>query len=625
MNNKAFLSVCFLLLSEICAFTQPYPIKYGKIDTAELKMKFYDLDTTAKALILCYFGNFDEQTFEFTGHYRLKVFKKEGAGFANQFINVPGKSSIRGCTYNWKDGKVVETRLKDESIYTEHVQDNLYRFRVSFPDVVDGSIIELIYTHPGIPREWRFQQLIPTKWSELRIPKSTYFSIRKTYFGFHPLYINEIERWVGKDMPAILTEPYMNSITNYMTHFDIELVDITIPRYINEFFSSSWEAVCLYLGKHDMFGMQIKDFGVYMAEEAREINNRNLNDIGKMKAARDLVKQRIKWNDYQTIFSAFSLPAAYHKESGNSADVNLSLIKLLKKLDFEVYPVVLSTRDHGMISPSFPTLSKLDHVIACVKLGDLNYLLDATEKNLPFDILPPKCINGLGRILYGEKSDWIDLAARKADRKIVYGKYSLDDQGIITGTLSKGLYDYASLEFRNEYEKFNSQQEYLANIETQSPGVTVNNLSLSNMDSVDLPVKAIFDISMSYGIEKIGDMIALNPFISEKISEMPFKEVTRKYPIDFIYPRDYRYVFSFTLPENYSVAEVPAPVNLVLPEKQGKFTYKVTVTDRNIQVNSTFEIANAVFAENKYELLREFYRHVIAKQNESIIIKKVVK
>jgi hypothetical protein len=117
MKKYTFFLVCILFLSETCMISQPYPMRYGKIDTAELKMKVYDRDTSAKALILCYFGNFDEKSFEFTGHYRLKIFKKEGAWYANQFVNVPGKSTIRGCTYNWKDGKVVETRLKDESIY----------------------------------------------------------------------------------------------------------------------------------------------------------------------------------------------------------------------------------------------------------------------------------------------------------------------------------------------------------------------------------------------------------------------------------------------------------------------------------------------------------------------------
>jgi hypothetical protein len=625
MIKPVLLFAAVLILTETIAISQPYPIKYGKIDTAELRMKVYDRDTSAKALILCYFGHFDEKTFEFTGHYRLKIFKKEGAWFANQFVNVPGKSSIRGCTYNWKDGKIVETKLKDESIYREHVRDNLYRFRVSFPDVVDGSIIELIYTFNGLPHEWRFQELIPIKWSELRIPSSTFFSFRKTYFGFQPLYINEDERWVGKDMPAILTEPYINSISNYMTRFDIELVDITIPGFYNAFFSSSWDAVNSFLGNHDLFGMQIKDFGIYMSDEAREINSKNLDDIGKMKMARDLIKKHIKWNENTGIFSTASLPVAYRKESGNSADINLSLIKLLKKLNFQVNPVVLSTRENGMISPSFPTLDKLNYVIACVRIGDRNYLLDAADKNLPFDLISPKCLNGMGRILYDEKSDWIDLSAQKPDKKVVYGKYSIDAMGTITGTLSKGFYDYASLEFRNEFDKFNSQQEFLTNLETKAPGMSISSLTLSNMDSLDLPVKAVFDITINNQVEKIGDMISFNPFLFEKINEMPFRDETRKYPIDFTYPREYRYTSNFTLPEGFETVEIPVPVNLILPDKKGKFTYKIVAKDRNVQVNSTLEISCTVFTENDYGLLREFYKQIIAKQNESILIKKTMK
>nr|NQU94325.1 hypothetical protein [Bacteroidota bacterium] len=79
--------------------------------------------------------------------------------------------------------------------------------------------------------------------------------------------------------------------------------------------------------------------------------------------------------------------------------VNLILYQLLKKLDFEAFPVVISTRENGMLSPVYPSLNKLNHVIVYVKNNGNDYLLDATEDYMPYSLLPKKCLNWSGHII----------------------------------------------------------------------------------------------------------------------------------------------------------------------------------------------------------------------------------
>lgn len=624
MRKYIFLISFFVVFSCSYIYGQPYPMKYGKIDTADLKMKVYKPDTSAKAVVLCNFGNFDTQNFTFTGHMRLKILKKEGAWFANQLFYTSAKSDIRGCTYNWKDGQMVESRLKDESIFTERIRDNHYRFRVAMPDVMDGSIIEIQYTFNGLPYGWRFQDRIPVRWSELRIPYTPYFTINTISYGFLPLFIHETERWVGKDMPAIVEEPYVNSISNYMSKLDIEITKITIPRYYHASFTTSWDDVNTNLGGDAFFGMQLADPCLFLASAVKEIKNSNSTAPLKLKAAYEYIRQNIRWNQESSLYSSGSLATAFSKKAGNSADVNLSLIKLLKKLDFEVYPVVLSTRENGIISPTFPTLQKFNYVVACVMIEGKQFLLDATEKYLPVGILPERCLNGMGRILYKERSDWFDLKAGKSEKKVTYGKYIIDDKGLIAGSLSKGYYDYAAFNFRESYEKFNSKEAYISEFEAASPGITVDSLNVSNIDSLNLPVKTVFNLTINNQVENMGDMISFNPFLFEKMKEAPFKLETRKYPVDFAFPHEYKYTAVFQLPEGYTVAEIPAAVNMAMPEKKARYSYKVTVSDGIIQVGAILEVPCVIFGENEYALLRQFYNQVMSKENESILLKKAI-
>ena len=148
-------------------------------------MKVYPLDTTAEAVILCDYGEFNANTFEFLRLLRMKVLKKEGSDIVNKVLNVDGIGSIKGCTYNLVNGEMVESKLKNESIFKERVRDDRYLYRITMPDVRVGSVVEIQYSFPLLPSEWLFQDNIPVRWSELRIQDSPYVAFRRYFTDFN--------------------------------------------------------------------------------------------------------------------------------------------------------------------------------------------------------------------------------------------------------------------------------------------------------------------------------------------------------------------------------------------------------------------------------------------------------
>lgn len=419
MKKPLFITSLLILLVGYTLKGQPAPAKFGKVDMADLEMKTYPLDTTAKAVILCDFGEFNTSTFEFTRLLRIKVLKKEGSDLVNQTLYIDGKGAIKGCTYNLVNGEVVESKLKNTSIFEEMIREDNYRYRITMPDVQVGSVVDIQYSFPLLPQEWRFQDEIPVRWSELRINYSTYVSFQKVFYGFLPLYINEPNRWVGKDMPALRDEPYTNSITNYLTKFEIELSDITIPGYYR-FYTSSWDAVNKYLDENKYFG-ETMSAGLFLSNDVKAIEAKNLTGTDKMKAACDIIKQKVKWNEDESLYTSTSdLSMSYKKGSGNSADINLILVQLLKKLDFDAFPVALSTRENGIISLAYPTIDKFNYVIAGVKFNNKYYLFDATETYLPSGMLPFRALNGRGRTISTKLSEWVDLAPEFSRKKRSY-------------------------------------------------------------------------------------------------------------------------------------------------------------------------------------------------------------
>ncbi|OFX22505.1 MAG: hypothetical protein A2041_07845 [Bacteroidetes bacterium GWA2_31_9b] len=576
-------------------------------------MTQYDKDTSAEAVILCDYGYFSSNNFYFTRNVRIKILKKEGSNWANYIYQSDSKTSVNGYTFNIENGEIIKEKLKNESVFKEEVTDNLSLIRVAMPNVKVGSIIDLEYSFQGIPQEWKFQYTIPVKWSELIIEENEYFKYSTNFFGFEYLYINSDGRWVAKNMPAFNIEPFMNSKENYLTKFEFD--------FFGRGYSISWENCNDILLNNAHFGKTLSG-SLYLNDIKDEINEKNYQDIEKLKEAYNRVKE-IKWNEKERLITeSLNLSTVYKNKIGNSAEINLVLIQLLDKLGFEVYPVVLSTRENGILSPIQPSLNKLNYTVALVILNNQEILLDATEKYLPAGLLPPRCININGRLIDNKKSKWVDLVTKVKDSQTSNYNLLLNENGTLTGKLEYIRKDYGAFYFRKKYKEFNNDNEYIKHFEEENPGLVINKFDIQNFDSIYGPVQDSYQVDIENRTLDIGDKIYINPMLTEQLKENPFKSEERKYPIDMIHPIEYKYIINLQIPKNYIIESIPESIVVKLPDNSAGFSYRVSNSNNIIQIKYQFNISNPIFISNQYKDLREFYNQIIKKHSEQIILTK---
>lgn len=627
VSQKIILVILLLGVIKFAAVAQKAPIKYGKIDKADLEMKVYPSDTSAVAAILCDYGYFNATQFQFVRTLRIKIFKKEGTTWGSQVFPIFSKNDVRGITYNLEKGEIVETMLKSESIYLERVTEHSFRTRVAMPNVKEGSIIDLEIMLKGLPREWQFQAEVPVRWSELIIEPSAYVTFRKNLFGFEHLSESSDMRWVAKDIPAFHKEPYMNSAKNYLTKFEIELLNVGFPptnRNPSGFYhdySTTWDAVNYQLRESSLFGKAMHGCA-FLNDLVKDIENKYTVPFDRLKAAHEAIKKAVKWNETETILSTTeNLSYSFNKKNGSSADINLILIQLLKKLDFDVYPVALSTRSNGFLALSTPSLEKLNYVVAYVLLGDKTYFLDATEEFLPVGMLPERCINLQGRIIDEKKSGWVNLISDKMEKKVILFNMKLEADNVLAGEITTSNYDYAALNFRKKYEKFNSKEEYLKDFEKEHKGLSVISCELTKLDSIYSPVQESYQVKIRNTVTSAGNMVYINPLLFEQLTSNPFKTEDRKYPVDFVYPSEKTYVFKLELPDGAQVVELPKPLNLKLGDGSAFVKYQVSANDKSVQMIFKFVVNRPIYNELEYGDLRALFSEVVKKHAEQIVIK----
>jgi hypothetical protein len=607
------------------SYTQKAPIKYGTVSKADLEMTAYPLDTSAVAAILCDYGFFSSTNYNFVRILRIKIFKKEGTAWGDKVFPTTEETQLKGITYNLVNGEVVETKLRSESIFLERVSDDVTRTRVAMPNVREGSIIDLEFRQPWLPGEWRFQDVIPVKWSELIIEYSKYIDFRKNYFGFVALSESSSERWVAKDVPAFKEEPYMTNATNYLTKFEIEILRISIPPsstssgFYREY-STTWEAVNSRLMQSGHFGLAMQGC-LFLNNKVKEIEQTYSTPMEKLIAAHDYIKSGVKWNGLEALFiSSDNLSTPFNKKIGNSSDVNLILIQLLKKLNLNVVPVALSTRSNGFLSPLFPSLDKLNYVVAYVRIDDKSYFVDATEEYLPVGMLPERCINLQGRIIDESDADWVNLIPEKKEKILIQTDLTISPDLVMTGEITRKSIDYAALNYRINYAKYNSEDEFLRDMENKNPGLSIINSRVSGLDSIYLPVREEYDVRIKNRITRAGNMLYVYPLLFEQITENPFKSETRNYPVDFICPSELTFISKITIPEGSQVVELPKVMVMKLPDNSVSMQYQISSVGNNVHLTYKFILTRPIFSVEEYFDLRAFFSELIKKHAEPIVI-----
>jgi hypothetical protein len=382
------LKICFtvflipLLVSQVQA--EKAPIKFGKVSMEEMELKSYLPDTTASAVILCDYGVTDMPFSNQDGRFertfkriiRIKILKKEGLDWANFEIELSKKNdklnSVKGMTYNLEDGKIIKTKLKSDGKFLESNSKYYQTYKLTLPNVKVGSVIEYSYNIRSKYffnlKTWYFQKSIPVKWSEYRVNIPEYYNYKKLTKGYLRFDVTESEygtgtlfgsttfsiekfRWAVSEAPAFKKEPYMTTSRNFLSAIEFELGSTSINGVYKNY-TNTWEKINKDLLKSESFGQQLKGGG-FLKEIVTKINTEAKTDADKMNMAFDFIKKHMKWNGYNNKYVNTTLRSAFKEKKGNAADINLMLVLLLKKLDLNTDPVILSTRSNGMIFQGF--------------------------------------------------------------------------------------------------------------------------------------------------------------------------------------------------------------------------------------------------------------------------------
>jgi hypothetical protein len=679
MPPSLLLSWCLpvlALLATLAAQAQPEPIKFGKPNDEDFEAKSFVADSTAGAVVLCDFGRSrieghkDGFQVVFERVTRIKILKP--AGFAAATVEIPlyhrdnqeeKVSNLRGFTYNLVDGQVQKTKLETSAVFLEKRSERVNVQKLTMPNVRAGSVVEYAYTLRSDFlfnfQDWTFQREIPVRWSEYRTTIPIFFIYKIIYQSYRPFDVSqashgavslrvdhkvpsggglaagtttgsimistptEMRQWVMKDMPAFRAEPYMTTANDYLTRLDFELTGEQWPDQPYHDFTGTWQRINAQLLSDNNFGQQLSR-GNFLKPQMEILAARYSDIAARTAAVREVIVGAVRYDGTDRYATTASLRQAYDTHRGTSADVNLLLIAALRDASIPAQPVLLSTRHHGRINQNFPLVEKFNYVIALVPLADgKDLLVDATEPLLPCGMLPERCLSQTGRLITKKVADsrWVELNPGQRHVRYQQVQLALDAQGGLSGKVHDEFGGYAGADERDELLSL-GDKKYQAQLLSRHENWLLPRFAISQRDAVDKALLVEYEFTQPTTTTTADGSMYLSPLREFTNGQNPFQHEGRTYPVDFGMLQEQTLMVSLSLPAGYELAELPKPAVVDLPNGGGRYLYSATGSGSTVQLNSRLTLRKTTYTATEYGQLREFYRLMLEKQAEKLIIRK---
>ncbi len=672
MRNAIKLSFSlFLIISTLPAFAGRPKIKFGEVSTEDFSPKFYSIDSNANAVVLAHFG---EAFYEgdakggfsviYKKHLRIRLMNRNGFDAATISIGLyQGNSSmeeriekLEAYTFNLENGAVEKTKLDNNSIFKDKVNKNILVKKFTMPNLHEGSIIDIAYTVKS-PFErsidaWSFQREYPVLWSEFKVGVPQLYKFVTLAQGYHPFAIEEMTTdrgsffilvpgetasdrsetirydgtvytsiWAMENVPAIKPESFTTTLDNHIAKVSFQLSKIQYPNSPVKDVMNNWFKVADELMKSPDFGEEISGSLSWLKSELKTITQGQTSEYDASKRIYEYVRNNFTCSNHQGVYKTNSLKKIFQSKSGSVAELNLLLTAMLTAQGLDAHPVVLSTRDNGIMSETYPIQDRMNYVICRATVDGKYYLLDGSYPKLGFGQLNDKCYNGTGRLI-----DKMPYLVNLSPDSVVESKTTTffllnTEDGKFEGNCTSFLGRSESYDLRESLVN-GDIAEYAKTLKKGfSSDVTVSNVTIDSLKNYDEPAVVKYD--MKFNLDE--DIIYLNPLFNEAKKVNPFKAAERFYPVEMEHAFSEVIIVRMDIPKGYAVEEMPKSTRVKLNENEGIFEYLTSKQDDIIQLRSTVKLNKANFLPDDYQTLRDFFAYIVKKQGEQIVLKKIKK
>ncbi len=536
---------------------------------------------------------------------RVKILNEEGIEDFGNFVSEPiykkAKYKLQASvTSPTGDEKNIGGDNKKKVL----IGDNFFEYRIAFPGLEVGSIIEIEEESSGRPIKsgyWNFASHVPTLRSQLAfvVPRGV-----KVDFNFTPQESGRVPKPLSTDKfdSYIITKevvpPYddeiympMNHVGNPSLYYYVWKYDqADVGKYLlgDDYDVRAANYMARYVEEHDIdwsFFSEWNDVGNLFAKYFDPYRWRNADDADKYRSRADEIVLEMDVESREDPGQALdTILVMFHKRfsplkigsyaafygnpeesfdtgEGGPFELAYALRYLLDKLDVISTVVVVRDVDRGFLDKRNPDESALHHPLLLVQTGEAEYWIDPFSPGSGANQLPWKCQGVKGLWLKTDKDFSFVTTPLDNEYKNCFTdreEVTIAENGDVAGRATYTLTGQFLLGLRQETgigDMDPTDERLIAFVERNvSDAFDTDGIEI-DIDSRDT-LQVSFDYMAAGFADRSGEYLNIDfsPWCRCPVQKV-FENDERKFDVVFPYPATRNTTVKIKIPEDFEIAE----------------------------------------------------------------------
>ncbi len=577
---------------------------------------------------------------------RIKIFSEKGLKYAN--IKIPHLNrkngtkikDISASSYNLDSaGKIITEKINKDQIFRGKINEDFRDLSFTFPGIKNGSIIEYSFTKVEtnyfLISPWIIQDKIPVQLATFKITAPP--GIEIDYRVRSKTLITQIDTAVdlrfgrgyeryqsffSKNISSFKEEPYMSSLDDNIDRIEFSM---GTKRFfnINVGTNLKWELLNKFMYSSSFYGEQLTktingtDFIIDSVKKLESMDQ-------KIKYLYQYLREYLKWDGTRSVY-ADDLQDCWNAKTGNSTELNMILLNLLKKAGISCKGILIRPREDGMLDKNFVSLGQFNTVDVWIPDSNNVYILDLTQKYTSHRIPPYNIVFRNAFALDSLGGNWIYISDnRPLSKKLISVKAQFDSTEKISGQAAFFYYDFAKMDKLKSKEKEKLKGEKKEEKEKSVDKlISLNTFDKKEENAEDIMNPFIEKFSFTYAPTSTNQYYYFKPLLLYSLEDNPFLADVRQTDIDMGCNQQFFFQMSISIPAGMTYDYFPENISLRNSDSSIVFKRQSILEGKQAFVKISIDYNKPYFKKEEYPIVKEFFKKLYILLNEQIVLKKI--
>jgi transglutaminase-like putative cysteine protease len=585
---------------------------------------------------------------EIVRHERIavRVLRPEGRDWATFPVFYDSDSKVeflRGWSITSKGQEYESKDLIERSVSSFEVYSDTKAKIVHVPGADVGTVVGFEYERKGRPYIfqdfWGFQTEDPVEQSRYELHLSAGWRFRADWINYpqqKPTEENGTVSWQLDSVPRIEREPRRPSEDALAGRMVVTFLSDKVPgksyRDWSEF--GSW---------YTQLSDGVRNSSPALQQKVLELAPANLPILERIKALARFAQSDVRYVEISIGVGGWRPHSAddiFAHRYGDCKDKATVLSSMLSQIGVKSYYLLVETQ-RGIFTEKSPPQARFNHMILAIALPEASYpnampamyqhpklgrllIFDPTNDLVPFGQIPPYEQDNYGLLVGEQGGDLIHLPlsnpeANKISRN---AKLTLMPDGTLQGEIEEVRSGYMAMLERGrlQHQTDKDRKKMLELMGANIGSFQIDSFDLRNENEIDKDLVLHYKFTATHYAKTAGSLLLVRPRVIGEMAGV----------FDVTKPRHYAYEFEgpflrsdsveITLPDGYSIDELPEPTKAVFPFAE--YTSKSEKAGNVLKYTREYKMQTTQVPLDGMEQLRKLFAQIGADEKNMAVLKK---